>query len=83
MCGTDKYGFPVRHRTRQKKHFGFETGDQVIAIVPDGKKAGTHQGRVLCRASGSFDIQTKAWRVAGVSHRHCTSLFKKDGYAYN
>ena len=83
MCGTNKYGFPVRHRTRQKKHFGFETGDQVLAFVPVGTKAGTHKGRVLCRATGSFDIQTQAGRVAGISHRNCTSLFKKDGYAYN
>lgn len=83
MCGTDKYGFPVRHRTRQKTHFGFETGDLVLATVPSGKKAGIHKGRVLCRATGSFDIQTKAGRVAGISYRHCTNLFKRDGYAYS
>jgi hypothetical protein len=29
MCGTDKYGFPIRHRTRRKFHFGFQTGDMV------------------------------------------------------
>lgn len=29
MCGIDKYGFPCQHRTNQKVHFGFETGDIV------------------------------------------------------
>lgn len=82
MCGTDKYGFPVRHRSRLKRHFGFETGDMVRASVPSGKKAGTHSGRVLCRATGSFDVQTTAGRVAGISHRHFTSVQRKDGYAY-
>jgi hypothetical protein len=34
MCGTDKYGFPIRHRTQRKLHFGFQTGDMVRAHVP-------------------------------------------------
>ncbi len=37
MCGTDKYGFPMRHRTRQKRLYGFQTGDSVKAVVPSGK----------------------------------------------
>ena len=82
MCGTDPYGFPIRHRRRQKAHFGYETGDLVSAEVPSGKKAGVHQGRVLCRATGSFDIQTKAGRVAGISHKHFIAIQRKDGYAY-
>jgi hypothetical protein len=82
MCGTNKYGFPIRHRRRQKTHFGFETGDQVQACVPTGKKAGVYSGRVLCRATGSFDIQTANGRVAGLSHKHFTHQQRKDGYAY-
>ncbi len=27
MCGTNKYGFPSRHRQRQKHHYGYQTGD--------------------------------------------------------
>jgi hypothetical protein len=27
MCGTDKFGFPRRHRTNKQIHFGFQTGD--------------------------------------------------------
>ena len=82
MCGTNPYGFPIRHRRRQKAHFGFETGDLVFAEVPSGKKAGVHQGRVLCRATGNFDVQTKAGRVAGISHKHFITIQRKDGYAY-
>lgn len=82
MCGTDKYGFPVRHRSRQKTHFGFETGDLVRAYVPSGKKAGNYVGRVLCRARGSFDIQTPAGRVSSISHKWIKPIQRRDGYAY-
>ncbi len=56
--------FPIRHRTGQKKFFGFQTGDIVKAVVPKGKYKGTHIGRVMIRASGSFDIRTKSARFA-------------------
>lgn len=36
MCGTNKHGFPIRHRSRIKIHFGFRTGDMVKAIVTRG-----------------------------------------------
>lgn len=82
MCGTDKYGFPIRHRSRVQIHRGFQTGDIVAATVTTGKKIGSYVGRVLCRASGSFDIATKARRVTGISHRYCKLVHRKDGYAY-
>ncbi len=56
MCDTDKYGFPIRHRSRHKQHFGFQRGDLVVARVPHGKYAGGWTGRVSARASGSFDM---------------------------
>jgi len=80
MCGTDKYGFPIRHRSRTQIHKGFQTGDIVKAVVTSGKKIGTYVGRVLCRASGSFDIATSLGRVAGISYKYCTYVYKKDGY---
>ena len=83
MCGTDKFGFPNRHRTGQTVHFGFKTGNIIRAAVPKGKKAGVHKGRVLCRKTGSFDIQTGAGRVTGVNHKYCQNLHQKDGYAYS
>nr|MCU0553008.1 hypothetical protein [Leptolyngbya sp. Prado105] len=82
MCGTDKHGFPTRHRSSVQIHKGFQTGDIISATVTAGKKIGSYGGRVLCRASGSFDITTTAGRVAGISHKYCKAIHKKDGYSY-
>ena len=82
MCGTNKYGFPIRHRQRQKHHSGYQTGDMVRAVVTSGKKVGKYVGRVLTRANGSFDIRTKQGRVQGISHRFCTPVHRSDGYSY-
>ena len=83
MCGTNKCGFPIRHRSNQKIHKGFQTGDIVKTIVTKGKKIGTYTGRVLVRASGSFDISTASGRVAGISYKYCSHIHKKDGYQYS
>jgi 5-methylcytosine-specific restriction endonuclease McrA len=83
LCGANRAGFPIRHRTRQKRHFGFATGDRVCAVVPAGlRTAGKHVGRVLVRASGSFDLTTGARRLQGISHRYCHLVAYGDGYAY-
>ena len=82
MCGTNRYGFPTRHKSRVQIHKGFQTGDLVSATVTAGKKIGCYVGRVLCRASGSFDIVTKFERVAGIGHKYCSPIHKKDGYNY-
>jgi 5-methylcytosine-specific restriction endonuclease McrA len=58
MCRTDKFGFPKRYVPRFKFVKGFQTGDIVKAIVPQGKKAGIHTGRVAVRSTGSFNITT-------------------------
>lgn len=79
----DKFGFPRGYLMRSKRVKGFQTGDIVKAVVPVGKKAGTHTGRVAVRASGSFNIQTAAGVVQGVSHRHCTQVQRNDGYGYS
>ena len=78
MCGTDRFGFPVRHRTRQKVFFGFQTGDMVRATVTTGKKAGVYTGRVSVRATGSFKLP----QVDGLHHRFFKALHKGDGYGY-
>lgn len=82
MCGTDAFGFPKRYRSRQKIHFGFQTGDMVKAVVPKGKRTGIHTGRVLVRASGRFDIQTENGRAAGISYKHSKPIQRQDGYHY-
>jgi 5-methylcytosine-specific restriction endonuclease McrA len=82
MCGTDKFGFPSRHRTNKQIHFGFQTGDIIKSVVTSGKKVGEYVGRVLCRATGSFDIGTNKGRISGISYKYCSAIHKKDGYAY-
>jgi len=82
-CGINKQGFPIRHSSRKKVHFGFITGDIVKAVVDQGKKIGTHIGRIATRASGSFNISTIKGLVEGVSHKYCRVIHHKDGYGYS
>jgi 5-methylcytosine-specific restriction endonuclease McrA len=78
-----RYGFPRGYLTRQKGHFGFQTGDMVKAVVTTGRKAGAYLGRVAIRASGSFNIQTATGLIQGISHRFCTRIQRADGYGYS
>ncbi len=83
ICRTDKFGFPNRHCSRTKFHFGFQTGDIVRAVVKTGKKIGTYIGRIATRATGSFNISTPNGLVQGISHKYCSAIHKKDGYGYS
>ena len=83
MCNTDDLGFPTGHRRRQRRYFGFQTGDLVRAVVPEGFVAvGTYVGRVMVRATGSFALTTQQGRVEGVPHRFCHLRGRNDGYSY-
>jgi 5-methylcytosine-specific restriction endonuclease McrA len=82
MCTPNKYGFPVRHRTRCKTFFGFQTGDTVRAILPTGKFAGVHVGRLTVRESGVFEMRTPIGKVSPVRHKYCKSIHRNDGYMY-
>ncbi|WYL96728.1 MAG: RNA-guided endonuclease IscB [Gloeotrichia echinulata IR180] len=81
-CRTDKFGFPNRHCSRTKFHFGFQTGDIVKAVVTTGKKVGEYIGRIATRTTGSFNISTRNGLVQGISHKTCKHIHKKDGYSY-
>jgi hypothetical protein len=83
ICRTDKFGFPNRHCSRTKFHFGFQTGDIVRAVVKTGKKIGTYIGRIATRATGSFNISTTNGLVQGISHKYCSAVHRKDGYGYS
>lgn len=77
------FGFPRGLLTRAKSIKCFRTGDLVKAVVPSGKKAGIHVGRVAVRATGSFNIQTHGQpAVQGIFHKHCRLLQRADGYGY-
>ena len=77
MAGLNRYGFPIRHRQRVKRHFGFQTGDMVKAVVTKGKYAGVHIGRVAVRARPRFKLNG-----IDVPAKSCTALHRADGYAY-
>ncbi|WP_433359965.1 RRXRR domain-containing protein [Streptosporangium sp. CA-115845] len=79
---TDKYGFPRLRLPRIKQVKGFATGDLVRAVVPSGKKAGVHTGRVAVRSNGSFNITTRHGTVQGIGHRQVRLLQRADGYGY-
>jgi 5-methylcytosine-specific restriction endonuclease McrA len=83
ICRTDKFGFPNRHCSRTKFHFGFQTGDIVKAVVKARNKIGVYVGRIAVRSSGSFNISTTNGLVQGISHKHCKAIHKKDGYGYS
>jgi 5-methylcytosine-specific restriction endonuclease McrA len=78
MCRMDQYGFPRTTAKTAKRVNGFQTGDMVQAIVPTGKQAGTHNGRVVVRAKGSFRVG----KTDGIAHRHCRLIQRVDGYNY-
>ncbi|MFZ3493824.1 RNA-guided endonuclease IscB [Streptomyces sp. 5.8] len=79
---TDKYGFPRLRLPRQKQFFGYQTGDLARAVVPVGKRAGAHIGRIAVRATGSFNIKTAHGLIQGIRHKHFRLLQRADGYAY-
>lgn len=78
FCRMDKYGFPRTTPKKFKRVYGFQTGDMVMAKIPDGKHAGIHIGRVVVRASGSFRVGN----TDGISWRYCKILQRSDGYEY-
>ncbi|MFI6577822.1 RNA-guided endonuclease IscB [Nocardiopsis sp. NPDC050513] len=78
---TDRHGFPRLRLPRTKHFFGFATGDLVRAVVPKGRNAGTHTGRVAVRSAGSHTVATPQGPVK-TSHRNLRLLQRADGYAY-
>ena len=78
MCRMDKYGFPRTLAKAAKRVHGFQTGDLVKAVVPDGKKKGMHVGRVAVRTKGTFRVGS----IDGIAYRHCQLIQRTDGYDY-
>lgn len=72
------YGFPRLYRSRTRIIWGFQTGDMVRAVVPKGKNAGIHTGRVVVRSRGTFQVGARD----GINHRYCSLVQRSDGYGY-
>ena len=80
-CGTDKFGFPIRHAPAQKFFMGFQTGDLVNAHVLTGKYAGNYTGRIAIRFKPSFKLTT-AGKSFDVHPKYLRTIHKADGYEY-
>ena len=78
LCSMDRYGFQRTKPKQFKQTKGFQTGDMVKAVVPKGKKAGTHIGKVFIRASGRFRVGT----TDGINWKYCQLIQRTDGYQY-
>ena len=74
MCSMDRYGFPRTSAKFSKSVKGFQTGDIVKAVVPNGLKAGEYLGKVAVRSSGSFNIQTKTKVIQGIGYRYRSTI---------
>jgi hypothetical protein len=79
VCNVDASGFPRGKPKVAKRVHGFQSGDMVQAVVPDGKKKGRYVGTVSVRTTGSFKINGQ---VDGIGWRHCFLLHRLDGYSY-
>jgi 5-methylcytosine-specific restriction endonuclease McrA len=77
MCGTDKYGFPIRHKPRASGFAGFKTGDIVRATVPTGKHKGIHIGRIAIRYRPCFRMGD-----IDVAPKYLSVIHQLDGYNY-
>lgn len=80
-CGTDRYGFPIRRAPAQKFFMGFQTGDLVKAVVPNGKYAGTYTGRIAIRFKPNFKL-TACSKSFDVHPKYLKTIHKADGYEY-
>jgi 5-methylcytosine-specific restriction endonuclease McrA len=80
-CGTDRYGFPIRHAPAQKFFMGFQTGDLVKADVLTGKYAGSYTGRVAIRFKPSFKLTTGG-KSFDVHPKYLKTIHRSDGYEY-
>lgn len=79
-CGTDRYGFPIRHAPRAKFFMGFGTGDIVKALIPTGKYAGTYTGRIAIRFKPHFKLTTGG-KSFDVHPKYLQAIQKADGFA--
>ena len=83
MCRVDRYGFPRTSAKASKTVEGFQTGDMVKAIVPNGLKQGEYLGRVIIKSSGYFDIKTKNGLAQNIRYKYCRLIQRGDGYSYS
>ena len=84
MCKMNRFGFPRDSgKSRTKRVEGFQNGDLVRAVIPKGKYAGTHVGRVSIRSSGNFYLSKSRGNIGSVSWKYLTLLQRAGDYGYS
>lgn len=78
MCNVDKYGFPRSQRQKGRTYMGYKTGDIVLAVIPKGKNAGIHIGRIAIRQQPNFKLND----LDGINPKYLRLLQRNDGYGY-
>lgn len=78
-CGV----ITVKYKNRTKRVDGFQTGDIVHAMTPNGKHRGSFTGRIMVRTSGSHDIRCMDGKLVTTTKKsHVRILQPVDGYQY-
>ncbi|MBO0790056.1 MAG: HNH endonuclease, partial [Ktedonobacteraceae bacterium] len=77
MCVPNPFGFPKQHKQRRKSFMGYQTGDMVKAMMPQGKHKGTYEGRIAIRHRPSFRLGK-----IDVHPKYLRSVHRADGYEY-
>ncbi len=77
----DKYGFPRIYFPKEKRVFGFQTGDIVKAIIKTKNTFKTIIGKIAVRTSGYFAL-VKEKDVFSVKWHNCKIIQRADGYQY-
>lgn len=81
---TNKCGIIIKKLPpREKRVFGFQNGDIVLAKIPKDKYEGRYIGRVMTRARGRFDIRTTVGELVNTNYKYCRLLQKNNGYIYS
>jgi len=78
-CGV----ITTKFRDRRKRFNNLQTGDIVKVLIPNGKYAGQHTGRIMIRKSGSHDIRTLSGELVTTTKKSIIRIIQSsDGYAY-
>lgn len=84
FCQTNKYGFPIKHRGKEKLSHGLMTGDIVaVNVTANLKTKGRYTSRVagIMRGKPSFCLSKgKNWWV---NQQYLRKIQCADGYEYN
>lgn len=77
MCLMNSFGFPRTKPKQSRLSHGLQTGDLVKAIIPKGKYAGAHVGRIAIRSRPCFHLNG-----IDVHPKYLHLLYHNDGYSY-